>query len=472
MADKKYKINFFLEDGRTQTVEFEVPSGKDGRDGKDGATGPKGDTGDRGPVGPKGDKGDKGPKGDTGERGADGSDATVTKENIYSALGYTPANDYDVTQLKSDLHELESEVQTLKEPSEEQYEWIIPTYTETDGQLVHCKGIDPKLTAIQFIVINKDYDRYAVVKNYDYEKVKVTNGFQYDRSYNYYVVIFTDSLGNIIDASGPDTINTWHDTELDIPEGTEYIYINGKTERHIGVSVYRKKPSKKFIALGDSITQLTGDRGWTTHFIERTNFEMIANVAVVGAHLKDKSGTVYDGNPLFNGADENMNNVLGNQVQKIVNNNYETPDIIMIAIGTNDGIHITKDQIKAVYYDENDVLIPLDSVDRTTSAGAYRYTTETLHNLYPNATIFWCTPITGCRAIKKTEEVMKWAESLRIATEYTSQIMIDTIRCGINGVNEFSGVNGEYLIDGLHPNANGAKKIGYYNASKVIPFFN
>jgi hypothetical protein len=48
--------------------------------------------------------------------------------------------------------------------------------------------------------------------------------------------------------------------------------------------------------------------------------------------------------------------------------------------------------------------------------------------------------------------------------------MIDTIRCGISGVNEVSGANGQYLIDGLHPNVNGAKKIGYYNASRVLPF--
>lgn len=103
MADKKYKINFFLEDGRTQSVEFEVPSGKDGRDGKDGATGPKGDTGDRGPVGPKGDKGDKGPKGDTGERGADGSGATEEQ------LAQIEHNTNDITQLKSDLDKETSE---------------------------------------------------------------------------------------------------------------------------------------------------------------------------------------------------------------------------------------------------------------------------------------------------------------------------------------------------------------------------
>ena len=90
MADKKYKINFFLEDGRTQTVEFTAPSGADGKDGRDGIDGKDGEKGD---------------KGETGERGADGSDATVTKENIYSALGYTPANEEEVSRVKSDLNE-------------------------------------------------------------------------------------------------------------------------------------------------------------------------------------------------------------------------------------------------------------------------------------------------------------------------------------------------------------------------------
>lgn len=50
------------------------------------------------------------------------------------------------------------------------------------------------------------------------------------------------------------------------------------------------------------------------------------------------------------------------------------------------------------------------------------------------------------------------------------QTLIDTIRCGINGINEANNTNDECLMDGLHPNMNGAKKIGYYNANKVRPF--
>lgn len=77
----------------------EGPQGPKGDTGDVGPQGPKGDTGDVGPQGPKGDTGEpgpQGPKGDTGDTGpqgpagADGSDASVTAENIKTALGYTP----------------------------------------------------------------------------------------------------------------------------------------------------------------------------------------------------------------------------------------------------------------------------------------------------------------------------------------------------------------------------------------------
>jgi hypothetical protein len=76
----------------------------------------------------------------------------------------------------------------------------------------------------------------------------------------------------------------------------------------------------------------------------------------------------------------------------------------------------------------------------------------------------------GHQTTRSAENAMAYAESLRIATEYSGQIMIDTIRCGINGVFEKKDANGRYLVDGLHPNMNGARKIGYYNAAKVMPF--
>lgn len=75
--------------------------GDKGEKGDKGDKGPKGDKGDAGPqgeTGPTGPQGVQGPKGDTGDTGPQGepgpagSDATVTAENIKSALGYTPAD--------------------------------------------------------------------------------------------------------------------------------------------------------------------------------------------------------------------------------------------------------------------------------------------------------------------------------------------------------------------------------------------
>lgn len=74
-------------DGKTGTMHFGIPEGRpgrDGTDGKDGAPGAKGDKGD------KGDPGEQGPKGDPG------SDASVTAENIQTALGYAPVKDVQV----------------------------------------------------------------------------------------------------------------------------------------------------------------------------------------------------------------------------------------------------------------------------------------------------------------------------------------------------------------------------------------
>ena len=72
--------------------------------------------------------------------------------------------------------------------------------------------------------------------------------------------------------------------------------------------------------------------------------------------------------------------------------------------------------------------------------------------------------------MRRAERIIDCRESLQIATEYVGCVMIDSVRCGINGINEIMNTNGEYLIDGLHTNVNGAKKLGYYIASKVKPF--
>lgn len=340
--------------------------------------------------------------------------------------------------------------------------------TNTDGGLEHVQGI------------------YSIFDISGQKKIFV-NGYQWGSTYGYGSYCFYDESGVAISNHVVAADNTgFVNIEVSVPRNAKTIRINGKTPEYMPEVKYRTAIDveeviracatehsrfPKLLVLGDSITQLgTTPRGWVGYFLEQTKCELIANTAVIGATLMDKAGTVYDGNPVYNGEDGNVNNVLGNQVQKIINQGYESPDLIMIAIGTNGGISITAEQMKAAYFFSDGSLIPLEQVDRTTAAGAYRYCLDTLHELYHDAVICWCTPIHAHQQFRNAASVTAWAESLRIATEFTGQILIDTIRCGINGINENNGAAGEYLQDGLHPNINGAKKIGYYNASKVKPY--
>ena len=85
-----------------QTETFDILHGNDGNDGETGPQGPKGDPGETGPQGPK------------------GSDATVTAENVKSALGYTPADQKDVDNLLEEIVDHEDDTTIHVTPTEKQ----------------------------------------------------------------------------------------------------------------------------------------------------------------------------------------------------------------------------------------------------------------------------------------------------------------------------------------------------------------
>ena len=220
----------------------------------------------------------------------------------------------------------------------------------------------------------------------------------------------------------------------------------------------------KTMFLGDSITHLSGDRSWTAKFNAIINGNTVANVAVDGARLRDFDTTVYDGNPTQANP---SSNVLGNQVQKIINNSYEAPDAIIIAIGTNGGISQSGTELNDAFFTSNGVK-DLANVDRTTDAGAYRWCTQKLNEAYPNAKIIWCTPIQSAYAnTKRPALVGEWGNNLKEFCHWGSTYCFDTEKCGINTLNASTN-----LYDGLHPDVAGAQLIADYNAgefNKLIP---
>ena len=226
--------------------------------------------------------------------------------------------------------------------------------------------------------------------------------------------------------------------------------------------------SYKGMFLGDSITSMSGPSGqyktgWIHWFKNIIKLSSIINIAQSGAWLQDKDNTEAYTGELVSG--DNPQNVLGNQVQYLLNNDITEPDFIIIAIGTNSGITVTdEDEIYTNYYN-NGSAVTLDNLDRTTSAGAFRWCLEKLHNKYPNALIFWSAPIH--RGGNSYKTVTTWYNNLKQFCDVAGVKCIDSLNCGIqsNG----SGDYYEFLHDNLHPNEKGATYLGKYIASQVKP---
>lgn len=253
-----------------------------------------------------------------------------------------------------------------------------------------------------------------------------------------------------------------------------------------------------FMSLGDSITT-------EGYYIDKLR-QLISpskyyNLAVIGAHWADYVNTIYDGNPVFGG--DNVNNTLGNQVQKIINNPdvYNTaPDVIIIAAGTNDTTPITADktdyemkveidshfnensttpiQVTEPTFDESDTY----KEHRRTIAGAMRYCILKLQSLYPNAKIYILTPIQGSYNPNK-DYLTQLEIKQRYITEVARHLSVPVIHvgeeCGINRDFEYGGTywkeewdpsnnkTGRDLVDGLHPNTNGSWKMAKYIYNKL-----
>lgn len=219
---------------------------------------------------------------------------------------------------------------------------------------------------------------------------------------------------------------------------------------------------------GDSITASHTYSTFVNAYLKPKSF---INLGVVGASLVDNiENQVYDGNPIS----EVNTNTAGNQVQKAINNNYEAPDIILFAFGTNDRVVTDEDKNFESQFVVNNEYIPLTSVDRTTFGGAMRYCMEKLHELYPNAQVFIMTPIQSSEKTSGNgtgwyyEKLKPKADLIKSLGNRMSIPVIDCFNeCRIYGRFENKDGNGEYLSDGLHLNEQGSIRMGKFITNEI-----
>lgn len=290
-----------------------------------------------------------------------------------------------------------------------------------------------------------------------------------------------------------DTLNTLkieqHGITKFTPYGELYVTVN---ESALPNSILPKWKGLKILTLGDSITAMGGVNGWTHWIKQYLLADKVVNVSVVGSTWQDKvASQTYDGNP----QPSTDGNVMGNQVQKVLNAkangdaDYQDFDVITFSFGTNDSVDFsvqTKESVEnqfiTNYAQNNFTVVPIDSVNRQTLAGAMRYGFQKLHEAYPNAVIFMCTPTQEC--YETFDSIYQKGDFINFVADRLGAETIDTRRCGIRNIYE-SQTTIDYdhpeqsgaapiqtdLLDGIHTNENGAKKIAKYNAREIMKYF-
>ena len=273
------------------------------------------------------------------------------------------------------------------------------------------------------------------------------------------------------------------------PYGELYVTVN---ESALPSSILPKWKGLKILTLGDSITAMGGVNGWTYWIKQYLLANKVVNVSVTGSTWQDKvANQAYDGNP----QPSTDGNVMGNQVQKVLNAkangeaDYQDFDVITFSFGTNDSVDFslqTKESVEsqfiANYAQNNFTVVPIDNVNRQTLAGAMRYGFQKLHEAYPNAAIFMCTPTQEC--YETFDSIYQKGDFINFVADRLGAETIDTRRCGIRNIYE-SQTTIDYdhpeqsgvapiqtdLLDGMHTNESGAKKIAKYNAREIMKYF-
>lgn len=290
-----------------------------------------------------------------------------------------------------------------------------------------------------------------------------------------------------------DTLNTLkieqHGITKFTPYGELYVTVN---ESALPSSILPKWKGLKILTLGDSITAMGGVNGWTYWIKQYLLADKVVNVSVAGSTWQDKvASQTYDGNP----QPSTDGNVMGNQVQKVLNAkangdaDYQDFDVITFSFGTNDSVDFsvqTKESVESQfitnYAQNNFTVVPIDNVNRQTLAGAMRYGFQKLHEAYPNAVIFMCTPTQEC--YETFDSIYQKGDFINFVADRCGAETIDTRRCGIRNIYE-SQTTIDYdhpdqsgaapiqtdLLDGIHTNENGAKKIAKYNAREIMKYF-
>lgn len=217
--------------------------------------------------------------------------------------------------------------------------------------------------------------------------------------------------------------------------------------------------NKKLLIFGDSITETAtvSDDGatytegtrtnWATYAKEELQVAEMWNYARSGAKWRDFTT-------------DDVRQKISHQIQTAIDNNRPA-DIIVISAGTNDNNSGVTDTYETAMAKE------ISELDRTVFSEAVRWGMYTLRNAYPDAICFVATPIQ--RAAREIDSDLIQA-IVTMAKRYNFIVIPAHDESGIVRDFEVKSGEGRDLIDGLHPNDNGKKKMSNLYCSYILRY--
>lgn len=323
-----------------------------------------------------------------------------------------------------------------------------------DTVLYSFSGIYPLESGKEYILYAPESEEYADVGYLCNEGFLINtkvHGKDLDANNRYRFVATDNDKYVALNCYSFDTVQFGESVSNKIRVGSNIgdAFYDGKSSlslEEIGV-VNRNLSDKKWIAYGDSITlgvginYANGIKRWTDYVVDRYK---------IGSHINMGEGMTCIGyvemSDTYSGRSMCRDDRLGELIA-------EAPDIVTILGGAND------------YYFNIPIGTDEDVTNKNiyTFKGAYAYIIDKLLTAKPYTTILLLGMFTNALGNyapneSKPYQISEYAQATKEIAEHFGLPFIDLNECGFNSYN-FNTTDGVFSTDGIHPNAEGTKRI-------------
>lgn len=213
---------------------------------------------------------------------------------------------------------------------------------------------------------------------------------------------------------------------------------------------------KKVVLFGDSITEQWRTTSAYGEILKNVRFKEIRNYARSGWMYTHQAGTVYD----VSAWPSPPNNVIWNEINKLIADGDYIPDVAVFLAGTNDYDKALGDPSTAFGYGTQST----NPADKTDISLALRFCIDTLIEAFPAIDIVICTPIPFINFMNKIRPV---AETLTQCANLAGIPVIDQLNeSGIFPARE-NILRYHMASDGVHPSDIGQQLLGRFLGNRL-----